>query len=238
MFRFLVVLSLSLYVFANTEIINFHVSESHNKEFLFTNNWPRLNHSHNECEWTVLPAPFGTPLQEVCNSDTVDYPCPYELWLVLDLTRVWSTYSSFTLRLSWPASYPADFSLEIFNSESLSAHFERRLDLDLDLDSGSLTTHQTRLRYARIRLVDIGVLTPSPTTSQIVSPKPTPIPFILYLEPLYLGILPPSVMPILAYILVVSIVACVIVPPLIRHLEKIASQAKKELSSDANYKHD
>ena len=65
---------------------------------------PRLNHSYNEHEWTVLPAPFGTPLQEVCNLDTVDYPCPHELWLALDLTRDWSTYSTFTLRLSWAAS--------------------------------------------------------------------------------------------------------------------------------------
>ncbi|KAG6874364.1 hypothetical protein C0995_015100 [Termitomyces sp. Mi166 len=131
------------------------------------------------------------------------------------------------------------FSLEIFDPESVSVHFEPRLGLD----PGLLITHtqssasHTRLRYARIRLVDIGVLTPS----HAASPKPAssiPIPFILILEPLYLGVLPPSVVPVLAYIFIVFMIACVIVPPLIRYLEGIASQARTELSWEASFKHD
>ncbi|KAG6811459.1 hypothetical protein H0H92_007282 [Tricholoma furcatifolium] len=225
----------------NTEIVNFHVPEVYNEEISFTKNWPKLSFSDNEREWTMPPAPLGTPITEICASQsTTNYTCPHELWLALDLARDWSTYSSFTLRLSYPASYPAEFSLDIFDPKSLSAHFklqsEREHHPQGSYSSSSAT--QARLRYARIRLVDTGVLTPRPKTHVTSTEKitPTPVPFILILEPLYFGVLPPIVVPALGYIVCVCLLAWMIVPTLIRRIETIAAEAKREFS--INKKHE
>ncbi|KAG6911292.1 hypothetical protein DXG01_002131 [Tephrocybe rancida] len=235
MFKLLLALSLSLHVFANTEIVNFRASEYHNDGISFTNYWAKLNYTHSEYEWALLPAPLGTSMLDVCSSkdSTVrSDPCPHELWLVLDLARAWTAYSSFTLRLSWPASYPADFSLQIFNHKSLSTHF----GLPLGPSTTSQATHtpssapQTRLQYARIRLVDMGVLTPYPSHAASAKPTPIPVPFILVIEPLYFGVLPPSVVPVLGYIVLVCLSAWMFVPTIIRYLNKLAEEARKELS--------
>ncbi|KAG6887620.1 hypothetical protein C0992_011443 [Termitomyces sp. T32_za158] len=106
----------------------------------------------------------------------------------------------------------------------------------LGLEHNSILTTQTplstshiRLRYARIRLVDIGVLTPFASSKPT---SPTPIPFILALEPLYFGVLPSSIVPVLAYIFGAFIMACMIVPPLVKYFDGTASQARKELLWD------
>ncbi|KAG6841576.1 hypothetical protein C0991_009611 [Blastosporella zonata] len=232
MFKLLVALSLSLCALANTEVINFHISELYNDEISFASTWPMLNHTHNEHEWTMIPSPFGTPMSDVCSSQNsaklkmAKHPCPYELWLVLDLTHDWATYSSFTLRLSWPAHYPTDFSLHIFDPESLSIYF----GLPAPQNSHVRPPSQTRRRYARIRLVDTGILTPS--TPSTKPDSPAPVPFILVLEPLYFGVLPPSVVPVLGYIAIVSLFAWMSVPRIIKYLEMIAVEARKELNEN------
>ncbi|KAG5642390.1 hypothetical protein DXG03_002848 [Asterophora parasitica] len=230
----LFLLCFALHVFANTEIVNFRVSEAREVDFPFTNQWPRLNYTHNDLEWDIRPAAYATPLKEVCEDKTPDAldPCPHELWILLDLRRDWSTYSSFTLRLSWPASYPADFSIQLYDPQALLNHFgvDPAQHRHLPTESNS----RRRYRYARIRLVDTGVLTPRSSSSD--GSKPVPVPFIITLEPLYFRVLPPSVLPVLGFIAVACIVAGLAVPKIHKYLNSVAVQAKKELA--ANGKHE
>ncbi|KAF5385150.1 hypothetical protein D9615_001084 [Tricholomella constricta] len=247
-------LCFALRVVANTEIVNIRVTETHDVEIPFTKDWsvetshtaykldasrrPTLNHTHNDRQWTVLPAPYGTPLKQACEEQTPStldsrrHPCPHELWVLLDLTRDWSTHSSFTLRLSWPAPYPADFSIQIYDSEALLSRFGVKPEQPRHTSS-ALHAGQ-RYRFAHIRLVDTGVLTPTPKSytdaTKPAEAEPIPVPFILVLEPLYFGVLPPSVLPVLGFIALACVAAGLAVPKILDHLNSIAVQARKELA--------
>ena len=59
-----------------------------------------------------------------------------------------------------------------------------------------------------------------------------PVPFYLDLEPLYLGFLPQSMIPVAICVVVISIFAYkFVVPPIDRYLQPFAEQARKELAS-------
>ncbi|EGO19138.1 hypothetical protein SERLADRAFT_480384, partial [Serpula lacrymans var. lacrymans S7.9] len=130
---------------------------------IFLTKRPLLHYAQNEGQWSVQPAPLNTPLNEVCEPaysslGQAPFSCPHELWVTLQLDdEGWRYYSYFTLRLSWPASTPADFSIQIYSPESLSPHKS---------SAGSTTTRQ---KYARIRLTDTGVLSPSTYLSRSVA---------------------------------------------------------------------
>ncbi|KAG5653906.1 hypothetical protein H0H81_009498 [Sphagnurus paluster] len=201
----------------------------------FAGQWPRLNQTHNDREWAVVPAPYGTPLNDVCkNKSSGTDTCAHELWVLLDLAQEWSTHSSFTARLSWPASYPADFSIKVYDSETLSAYLGINAQT---MQPPSLQNHQ-RHRYARIRVVDTGVLTPGYQAATTQPAGPVPVPFVLALEPLYFGFLPPSIIPVLGYIVVAIIACCLALPKIYKHLESIALQAKQELATAGDRKCD
>lgn len=140
---------------------------------------------------------------------------------LLILSPVPKPYRAF----SW--QFPADFDIQVFDPEELSAHFGAKHKTRL--------TTKTRKKYARIRAVDTGVLTPtlnSHTSGK--NPVQAPlVPFILLLEPLYFGVLPSTVVPVLAYIVFVIIVACMSVPILNRYFRQIALKANEELNLDA-----
>ncbi|KAG6817574.1 hypothetical protein H0H87_006951 [Tephrocybe sp. NHM501043] len=243
MFKFLLSFSLSLCALANTDIVNFHVSEASNYATPFAKNWPIMNDTSWECINMVTPAPLGTPMEEVCtpSDNAAPHPaCPHEIWLALDLTRSWVKYSTFTLRISSSASTPTDFSIQIFDPKSLSTHFGLPVPSTTLQESHSppLVPKTSRLRYARIRLVDVGVPTPPPA-SHPAPTEPTPpaqVVFIVALEPIYLGFLPPSVVPVLGYIACACLLAWIIVPKIIGCIEGIAVEARKELH--ANVKQD
>ncbi len=75
---------------------------------------------------------------------------------------------------------------------------------------------------AHIRFVDTGVLTPGRTK------QPTPVSFNIILERLYFGFLPASVVPTLAFMVPVLLMAGLAIPWINVHLEKIAIEARKE----------
>ncbi|KAI0319490.1 hypothetical protein OF83DRAFT_1054909 [Amylostereum chailletii] len=142
--------------------------------------------SSNEHQFLLDPASLDTPLDRVCESN-VSTPCPHELWTVLDLEYIsWTRYDRFTLRLSWPASSPADFSITFYTPFELAALFSH----SSTLSSSPLKTCQ---RYARIRVAHTGVRPPAQRDV-----KNPPVPFVLILDPLYLGVMPASVAPVLA----------------------------------------
>ncbi|KAF8899341.1 hypothetical protein BD779DRAFT_1488287 [Infundibulicybe gibba] len=119
---------LSSFVYANTEIINFSAPQ-YPTPLRATSNWPVLSRSLAEGAFNISGAPYGVSLQEACQSALhAQRPtramCPYELWLVLDLSdRKWASFSKFTLRASWPASFPADIDIKLHDSDTLIESF-------------------------------------------------------------------------------------------------------------------
>ncbi|RDB29446.1 hypothetical protein Hypma_016085 [Hypsizygus marmoreus] len=231
----LVFLSIAHYVLGNTEIVNFHASEVNDVNISLAKDWPILNPNHNELEWDIFPALLGTPVNQVCETkEPKNATCSHELWIVLDLVEAWKAYSKFTLRLSWPASFSADFSLDIYDPEKVVTHFGLE-----DLTTYISSRPKTRRKYGRIRVVNTGVPTPAPPShhnpihDRLASP---PVPIILILEPLYFGVLPPTVIPVLLYLVLAIVIGALLVPIFNGYLEDVAVQVKKELNESA--KHD
>jgi len=160
-------------------------------------------------------------------SETKESPtCPFELWITLDLApKEWRKFSRFTLRLSWPASFPADFLVEVYDPRTVLAHYLNSSSTESQLRSSKAPT---RRKYARIRIVDTGVLTPSSST-----PSVEPVPFILILEPLYFGVLPASVVPILVFLLLVIGLAGFAVPWITRYIEGVTGLARNDIGAMA-----
>lgn len=90
--------------------------------------------------------------------------------------------------------------------------------------AGLLKTHR---KYARIQLVHTGVLTPpaNDTLDAIVRHK---VPFILNLEPLHLGVIPESVIPVIGAILVAIVLSLPLSGTIYAYLRSTAEKAKLE----------
>ncbi|KAG2035667.1 hypothetical protein BDR03DRAFT_1093014 [Suillus americanus] len=237
----LIVLFICQEVIANTEIINFLAAEERNVDFSSTtvDSWPILNYQNNQGHWNVDPALLDTPLQQVCESETGTdsanpFSCLHELWITLDLDdENWMSYSKFTLRLSWPASSPADFLLEIYSPQAILTRLSR-LPRQSAIDGASITPPHlsrtglstTRLKYARIRVVDTGVRTPTP---DLPASAVHAIPFILVLEQLYFGVLPASLVPTVCFLIPVLSCAALATPWILSYLDHFIKQARQEL---------
>ena len=77
---------------------------------------PRLSRDNPEQLFSVLPAPLGAALEDLCEpkeKETRSFKgCPHELWLELNTNdTTWASYSKFTLRISWPASVGIRYSV-------------------------------------------------------------------------------------------------------------------------------
>jgi len=239
----LIVLFICEEVIANTEIINFLAAEESNVDFSSTtvDSWPVLNYKNNQGYWNVDPPLLDTPLQQVCESEPgIDpanpFSCLHELWVALDLDdENWMSYSKFTLRLSWPASSPADFLLEIHSPQAILTRLSR-LPQQSAIDDASITTPHlsrtglstTRLKYARIRVVDTGIRTPTRTPDLPVSAA-RPISFILVLEQLYLGVIPASLVPAACFLIPVLACAALATPWILGYLDHFIKEARQEL---------
>ncbi|KIJ66504.1 hypothetical protein HYDPIDRAFT_166709 [Hydnomerulius pinastri MD-312] len=244
-------------VAANTEIINFLSSQEHTVDLPsdVVGNWPKLNFPDNQQQWALQPAALHTPLHRMCETDEgisssgYPLPCPHELWVTLDLDdKNWVSYSAFTLRLSWAASTPADFLIEVYSPEAALARLSQRQQIS----SGSKSTNTksshssqgrptTRSKYARIRVVDAGVRTPwAQSQSDSVSDAPAnlavelaPVPFILILEQLHMGVIPASLLPTIYFLIPVLLMAAMAVPWVIAYLDTFVRQAREDLKRQA-----
>ncbi|TFY59394.1 hypothetical protein EVG20_g7808 [Dentipellis fragilis] len=189
-----------------------------------TTSRPVLHDRARETRADVLPAPLGSLPFEVCEiapkNTSHNAHCEHEIWLILDMDDArWSGYSKYTLRISWPASSPADFLIDLYTPSALASRLHPIAHPKLP-SSSTLTRRQ----YARIRLVDTGVRPPSP------QPHPVPhVPFIVRLEPLLLGFLPASVAPILAFLVPVVGAATMLLPYIQRRVENAARRAREEI---------
>ncbi|GJE89664.1 hypothetical protein PsYK624_057700 [Phanerochaete sordida] len=215
------------FVEANTEIINFEAVNSDDIVANVTLPWEALTARSPERDIVLTAASLDTPLRHVCDtwtsssSKTPDgshrgphsrtSDCPHEVWVLLDLDDPpWQRFRKFTLRISWPASYPADFLIETL-TPSQAASLQVKAGVS-NQDDGSHSSNSVRSKtlrqYARIRAVSTGVRPPPHTHLGSVA-----VPFTLLLEPLYLGVLPASVVPVLGLLLPVIVVAGFLVMP-------------------------
>ncbi|KAG1886203.1 hypothetical protein F4604DRAFT_1969649, partial [Suillus subluteus] len=230
----LIVLFICQEVIANTEIINFLAAEERNVDFSSTtvDSWPILNYKNNQGHWNVDPALLDTPLQQVCESETGTdsknpFSCLHELWITLDLDdENWMSYSKFTLRLSWPASksYSPEAILTRLSRLPHQSAIEDASITEPHLSRTGLST--TRLKYARIRVVDTGVRTPTPDFHPSAVHA---IPFILILEQLYFGVLPASLLPTVCFLITVLTCAALATPWILSYLDHFIKQARQEL---------
>lgn len=125
--------------------------------------------------------------------------------------------------IQW-GQFPADFLLKVVGDEELPS------DLPINpVPHASVTPPSTRRRYARIRAINTGVLTPSPLRpTGATNTSGSIVPFILILEPLYLGILPASVAPTIFFLIPVVALAVLAIPKANTLLSEFASLARKE----------
>jgi hypothetical protein len=90
--------------------------------------------------------------------------------------------------------------------------------------SDSAPVRSARYHLARVRLTEEGVRVPAASTLDAA------VPLVVRLEPLVLGILPPSVIPVVATLLVVLAAAAYgVVPAVLRVIEDAAGMAGREL---------
>ncbi|KAJ3753265.1 hypothetical protein EV360DRAFT_53754 [Lentinula raphanica] len=205
---------------ANTEIVNFEASDQVAADVHGANLWHVLSPEANEKPFNVSPAPLGTRINSICSSaeDLLsDAPnCEHELWIKLDLDHPkWKSYTKFTLRISWPGSSPADFGINIINPQATASRFA----------GGPITSPSlSRIKFARIRVVDTGVISPLSGLTEV-----QPVPFIVTLEPLYFGVIPASIAPLLWISLPVLVCSAFLVPYVNAYLQSVAVDAGKEL---------
>ena len=222
----------------------------------------KLNATHNERTFRVVPAPLGTSLQSVCENRFEGEvgggkkACLHELWLELDFSsEEWMNYERFTIRLSWPAfvsiffltrvflrhsdkrclfvplfdprpngQYPTDFDIQLMSPEEVIAYIESRLQLrERELEESmvlpeSNTPHPSRTMFARVRLVDTSVRSPSKSNpnkypNQADQNYAEAVPFNIIVEPLLLGIIPATVVPTILFIHYSPLVTCISPPP-------------------------
>ncbi|RDX50565.1 hypothetical protein OH76DRAFT_1455413 [Lentinus brumalis] len=209
---------------ANTEIVNFVVSPGRDADLPLIAAWPELLPHDHERLVSMQPAPVDTPITNVCEPITAASPgkCPHEQWVSLGLDHpAWVSYLKFTLRVSWPASHPADFYIDTYTPEALArlVHGDRASDYVQPAGQG------TRRMFARIRVVSGGVLTPGVSHNATLQP----VPFIVTVEPLLFGVLPGSVIPTVACLLFVGLAAGLLVFPRVsRYLGSVAELVRVE----------
>ncbi|KAF6754192.1 hypothetical protein DFP72DRAFT_899629 [Ephemerocybe angulata] len=223
---------------ANTEIVNFEANAARNFDIWFVREWPTLNHAQPRLEWNLTANPLDTPKSAV-NKDpcvrlyhwsptTVPENCIQELWLAVDLdAKPWASYTKFTVRLSWSAEYPVDAYLKIFDSSDIAPLPRpgppRRLR-----NRPRSTNYHVRRKFARIQLVNTGVLNPKHELAKSQDPNvlPHPVPLIIQLEPLIFGVLPESMVPTVFAIIGAAGVGIFIARAVIGRLESDEERAK------------
>ena len=123
---------------------------------------------------------------------------------------------------------PADFSIQVYTPTELASHLGLPASPPSPLAPAS-PPPTTRLRFARIRLVSTGVRARA-HASLMPPPPPPAVAFITILEPLYLTVLPASVAPTVAFLVLIGAAAAAfVVPRVVSALEGVAGTARAEV---------
>ncbi|QRV88361.1 hypothetical protein RhiJN_16379 [Ceratobasidium sp. AG-Ba] len=203
----ILILSLLGITRANTEVINFAPTRAPSVDLsgFRTSRWEKLNSEDGTRQFALPLAPYGQPWPAVCEHAD----CQHELFIELPLGDVeevdWNWDLGYSLRVSWPASTPADFSLEIYTPMELLRLLHSRISLNDTVPTAPLP--QTFTTYARIRARDAGVPAPRNHKWQIFPPLVPPLStqptvhFHIILDPLLLGFLPRSALPVVCLVI-------------------------------------
>ncbi|KAH7330616.1 hypothetical protein B0J17DRAFT_722309 [Rhizoctonia solani] len=154
-------------------------------------------------------APQQTPWSDIC--DTTN-DCPHEVLIRLDLEknndgRVLESHETpkYSLRISSRPSPPAQFEMEVLTPRQAYEIMRKRAG-SVGIAHDIQILSQTRTMYARIRARDAGVLVPQEMTWHLFPPlvaKPSNrVDFHLILDPLLLGFIPKSVVPVMWAVLI------------------------------------
>jgi hypothetical protein len=96
----------------------------------------------------------------------------------------------------------------------------------LPASKGQFTRSKTRRKYARIQFIHSGVLTPTSEPLNDVSRYQLPI--VVTLEPLHLGVLPSSVIPVLIAILVTIVCGAPLASKINHYVQSIAQKVRED----------
>ncbi|KAH8825553.1 hypothetical protein DL96DRAFT_1609251 [Flagelloscypha sp. PMI_526] len=205
-------------VLANTEIRNFRATAAVNVPVLQALDLLTItpaNGSHVRLDGAA--AALGKDVSSVCSLVT-STGCEHQIVVRLLLPDAEAAY---TLRISWPGSSPADFFMDIIDPASAAPFL---------VADPSPSGPQTSTKYAFIRIVDTGIVPFS------VNKDTPPVPFILTLEPLALGILPSSLAPLVGfYFLPLLVGISFVIPSLSGRIGKLAVLVRRE-RRDAEWK--
>jgi hypothetical protein len=170
-------------------------------------------------------------------------PCAHEVWVALELDGAWAHHAAFTLRVSAPASVcplrSSAFALPTVLSEpchpqhpaNFFVHLVGPGDdpamLPLPDTLAALVNTPARTLYARVQALHTGV---TPRTPDAATHAPPDVPFVLTLEPLLAGVVPASMLPVGAAIVVAAALAAwaasVFAMPM---LERLAEGARRDV---------
>ncbi|KAF9444881.1 hypothetical protein P691DRAFT_777949 [Macrolepiota fuliginosa MF-IS2] len=188
----------------NTEIVNFAATLAESPEIVLP--WTQLNTTNREASLDITPVLNSTEVRPQSG-----------IWLTLDLDdRGWCSYNKFTLRASWPASHPCDIYIKIFDPQHVASQLLHNRPL-----------HPTRRKYAHIYVISTGVPTPSSTGEDMTWLRREPVPVTLILEPLLLGVVPQSVVPVIVLLSVAAAMMIMIMPTAMRYYNTIAAPFKQ-----------
>ncbi|QRV73546.1 hypothetical protein RhiJN_01560 [Ceratobasidium sp. AG-Ba] len=193
-----------------------------------------MNPTPGTWQFGVELAPYKIPWQEVCGKPN----CKNELFVKLVIDQGYESKGllvsgppKYSLRISWPASTPADFDIQIYTPAQLSQFLLSRVSTNTTV---LISSTKTCIMYARIRARDAGVKAPKYRTWHLFSPLvPSPwqhstVTFHLILDPLLFGFIPQSAMPVIWIILALVVVGAYVSKYLITYLESVAMRVDEK----------
>ncbi|CAE6464227.1 unnamed protein product [Rhizoctonia solani] len=225
-------------VSGNTEILNF--------ESIFSPAFPRLNvsrHTLNTQSSTRLfsleLAPYGSAWSDICDSMNV---CPHEIFIKLDLEKSYKgevvkehERPRYSLRISSTPSPPSQFIIAILTPRQVYELFEARAG-SVAIAEDTQGFPQTRTMYAHIRARNAGAQVPKEMTWHLFPPfvaEPSnQARFHLIIDPLLLGFIPKSVVPVIWAILVAVVLGVWSLWWVKPYLENLALSVHEQMKSE------
>ncbi|KZV69976.1 hypothetical protein PENSPDRAFT_752901 [Peniophora sp. CONT] len=209
-------------ILANTEIRNIKAGLSPDADVGgWADSWPVLDSRVQE---TLLALDQCSHLRD--KAESVGSGCVEDAWVMLDFDDpAWAKYDAFTVKVSNPASVPVDIEMELLPPFHLPIQRAIASATDARLPP-------TRRQYAHVWYTLSS--TPSPL---LKSDNATSIPFNLAVEPLFLGVVPLSVVPLVATIPVLILLAHLATTYLVLPaLDPVVRNARAEMAAQIKKK--
>ncbi|KIJ54365.1 hypothetical protein M422DRAFT_241610 [Sphaerobolus stellatus SS14] len=192
-------------VFCNTEIVNFDLNHLPDLAESVSSSWGLLTplSPSNKRTYHVEVPEIGCPVRS-----SGDQVAPADTWFGLNIPRTLSA-KRYTLRISWPATMPVNFDIQVFRVSHAS-------------DGAAFD--QLPTPYARIKTSSAGIR--SNCSGSGVLPSTDTIHFDVILEPLIAGVLPESLIPTILSLFPITAIFWVLAQHIESHLRRTAREAE------------